>query len=144
MSDTKKNFLQLGKSLRLKLNRMKYFFIADINDREKMNKKPSEYTAAVDYADKTELVLSGASSRVSLYSFTAAIGTPVGIASICLVFLISNGIVKIFLKAMGREKNKHIKIALSARSKINSIEKIISKALIDSNNSHEVFLLVIN
>ena len=61
-----------------------------------MNKKLSKYITALDYKDKTELVLSGASSGVSLYSFIAAIGTPVGIASICLVFLISNGIVKCF------------------------------------------------
>ena len=52
------------------------------------------------------VVLSGASSGVSLCSFTSIIGTPLGIASasISLVFLISNGIVKIFLKTIERKK----------------------------------------
>ena len=36
------------------------------------------------------------------------------------------------------------KITLSARSKLNSIEKIISKALIDFDSSHDEFALVIN
>lgn len=35
-------------------------------------------------------------------------------------------------------------ITLSARSKLNSIEKIISKALIDFDSSHDEFTLVIN
>ena len=56
------------------------------------------------------------------------------------MFLISNSIVKAFLKTMGnKKKSKHRKIALLARSKLNSIEKIISKALIDSDISHKEF-----
>ena len=65
-------------------------------------------------------------------------------ASVSLVVLISNEIVKMFLKTMGKLKNKHIKIALLARSKLNGIEKIISKAMIDSDISHKEFTLVIN
>ena len=55
------------------------------------------------------LVLSVARSVFSLCSFTIVIGTPVGIASagISLVFLISNGIVKIFLKTIRRKKQQN-------------------------------------
>ena len=42
-----------------------------------------------------------------------------------------------------RKKNKHRKIALLTRRKLNSIEKI-SKALISSAISHEEFILLIN
>lgn len=72
------------------------------------------------------------------WPFTIITGTPVGIASdhISVVFLISNAIVKMFLKTMGTKKNKHKNIALLARSKLNSEEKISSKALIDSYISH--------
>ena len=45
-----------------------------------------------------------------------------------------------FPKRTGKKK-KHRKIASLARSKLNSIEKIISKA---SNISHEEFALMIN
>ena len=64
----------------------------------------------LDYAGKALLVLSGASNDVSLCSFTTTIDAPVVIASasICLVFLTSNGIFKMFLKTMGR-KNISIK-----------------------------------
>ena len=41
-------------------------------------------------------------------------------------------------------KNKHDKIVLLAKSKLNSIEVLISKALIDSNISHGEFVVINN
>lgn len=56
----------------------------------------------LDYPDNILLVLSGASSDFPLFSSNTVIGTPVGIgsASISLVFLVANGITKMFLKSM--------------------------------------------
>lgn len=66
----------------------------------------NKFITALDYAEKTLLVLSSASSGNCLCSLTTIFGTPVGIAnaSINLVFLISNGIAKMFLKTVGRVK----------------------------------------
>ena len=71
-----------------------------------MNKTRHKYILAFNYAYKTLLVLSGTSSAVCFYSFTTVIGAPIGVASasINLVFLVSNGIVEIFLETMGRKK----------------------------------------
>ena len=71
-----------------------------------MSKTLHEYITVLDYTDKTLLVLSGTGSGVSLFSFTAVIGMSFGIAStsISLVFFVTNGIVKMFLKAMGKKK----------------------------------------
>ena len=41
-----------------------------------------------------------------------------------------------------KEKRKHNKIALSAKSKLNRIQVLISKALTDSNISHDEFVLI--
>ena len=49
-----------------------------------------------------------------------------------------------FLKTKGRKEKKYIKIVLLAKSKLNSIEKIVSKALIDFDISHDEFTVVIN
>ena len=49
-------------------------------------------------------------------------------------------LLKCFFENNGKEKNRHKKIAILARIKLNSIEEIIPKALI----SHEKFTLVIN
>ena len=63
-------------------------------------------TKTLNYADKTFLVLLGASSVNSFCSFTFIIGTPIGIvsASVSLVFLIRTGIAEMILKTMEREK----------------------------------------
>ena len=59
------------------------------------------------------------------------------------MFFISNETIKMFLKTMKKKENKHRKIALLARSKFNSIEKIF-KALTDSDLSHDKFTLVVD
>ena len=43
-----------------------------------------------------------------------------------------------------KKKKKHDKIVLLAKSKLNSIEVLIFKALIDSNISHDEFVLINN
>ena len=48
-----------------------------------------------------------------------------------------------FLKTM-KKTNKHRKIALLVRSKLNIIEKMLSKSLIDSDITHEEFTRMIN
>lgn len=79
------------------------------------------YITTLDYADKTLLVSVGASSDVSLSTFSTVIDTLVAIASasINLVYRISNVIFKT-LKKVVRKKYKHRKIVLSARSKLKS------------------------
>ena len=41
-----------------------------------------------------------------------------------------------------KKKKKHDKIVLLAKYKLNNIEVLISKALIDSNISHDEFVLI--
>ena len=45
---------------------------------------------------------------------------------------------------MKKKKNEHDKIVLLAKSKLNSIEVLISKVLVDSNISHDKFVLIKN
>ena len=48
------------------------------------------------------------------------------------------------LKIAGNKKKKHNKIAMLARSKLNSIEKKIFEALINNEIGHEGFMIAIN
>ena len=47
-------------------------------------------------------------------------------------------------KSIIKKKRKHDKTVLLAKSKLNSIEVLISKVLIDSNISHDGFVLINN
>ena len=63
---------------------------------------------------------------------------------VSLSFSISTGIVKKLLKRTRNKKKKHNKIVTLARSKLNSIERKISEALINHEISHEDFMTIIN
>ena len=129
-----------------KINEIKDYFVAEIKERELMSKRLSKYIASFDYFDKPSIVLSVTTGSISIASFATAIGAPVGIASasFSLAFSISTGIVKKVLKTVRNMKKKHNKIVMLARSKLNSIESKISKALIDNEISHEDFETIIN
>ena len=60
-----------------------------------------------------------------------------------LTFSITSGFVKKNLKTRNK-KNKHNKIVMLTRSKLNSIESKISKALVDYKISQEDFEIIID
>ena len=70
----------------------------------------------------------GAGGVVSIISFASAIGAPAGIASasVTLVFSLTTGIIKKSLSVARNKKKKYNKILMVAKSKLNSIEALIS------------------
>ena len=72
-----------------------------------MSKRLSKYIASFDYFDKSLIILSATSGRVSIASFATAIGKPVGIAieNLSLALSLSAGL-KI-LKTTRDKKKKH-------------------------------------
>ena len=129
-----------------KINETKDYFLAEIRERELISKNISKYIASLDYFDKSLNVLCILSGSISIASFATVIGAPAGInrASCGFTFSITSGFVKRFLKTIRNKKKKHNKIVMLARSKLNSIESKISKALMDNEISHEDFETIIN
>ena len=128
------------------INEIKDYFVAEIKERELISKRLSKYIAFCDYFDKSLIVLSATSGSISIASFATVIGTPVGIASaiLSLTFSLFTGIVKKLLKTTRNKKKNHNKIIMLARSKLNSIERKVSEALINGKISHEDFMIIIN
>ena len=77
--------------------------------------------------------------------FTNIVGAPLGIASagLTLFFCLTTGIVKKLLIITRNKKKKHEKILMLAKCKHNSIETLISQALIDMEISHEEFTTIL-
>ena len=91
-----------------KINEFKDYFVADIKDKELMSKRLSKYITSFDYFDKSLIVLSVATGRISIASFSTVTGAPAGIASAIFslaLFSISTGIIKNCLKTT-RKKEK--------------------------------------
>ena len=108
------------------ISKIENYFHEEINQRKSCSKKLSKYVAVFDYIDQALIVLSATSGGVSIISFTSIIGAPVGIASASFTLIFSlTGIVKKFLN----KKKKHDKIFILAKSKLNSVETLISQSI---------------
>ena len=121
------------------------YFYQEINQRKSCSKKLNKYVTTFDYIDKILIVLSATSSGVSIISFTSIVGAPVGIASasFTLIFSLTTEIVKKLLNITRKKKKKHDKILMLAKSKLNSVETLISQALIDMDISHKTFITIL-
>ena len=129
-----------------KIIEVKDCFIAGIEEREQMSKDLSKYISSFEYFDKSLIVLSVATGRISIVSFGIVIRAPVGVMSVScsLACSITTGFLKTFLKTTINKKKKHNKIVILARSKLNSIETKISEALINFEISREDFRFILN
>ena len=78
------------------INKIKYNFSSEIQERKTMSKKLSKHIAAFDYIDKTLNVLSATNRRISIISFTNVIEVPAGLisASFTLIFSLTTGMIK--------------------------------------------------
>ena len=141
----KKNLSEQTKLQLSEIIRIENYFYQEINQRKSCSKKLSKYVTAFDYIDKILIVLSATSSGVSIISFTSIIGAPVGIASasFTLIFSLTTGIIKKLLSITRNKKKKHDKILMLTKSKLNSIETLVSQAFIDMEISHEEFNVII-
>ena len=128
-----------------KITEIENYFNQEINQRKSCIKKLIKYVAAFDYIDKILIVLSATVGGVSICSFTSVVVAPVGIASASfnLSFSLTTGIVKKLLSITRNKKKKHNKILMLAKSKLNSIETLITQALIDMDISHEEFVTIL-
>ena len=78
--------------------------------------------------------------------FTSAVGIPAELASASctLIFSLTTGVIKKLLKVTRKKKKRHNKIVMLAKSKLSSIETLMSQALIDLDISHEEFKTIVN
>ena len=60
-----------------------------------------------------------------------------------MCFSLTTGIVKNLLNTKTNKKKKHDKILMLAKSKLSSIETLISQALIDMDISHKEFVIIL-
>ena len=79
------------------------------------------------------------------YAVVGVVGAPVRIASAAftIVFSLATGIIKKLLKTTKKKKKKHDKILMLAKSKLNSIETLLSQALIDMKISHKESITIL-
>ena len=124
-----------------KISEIDNYFNQEINKKKWCSKKLSKYVTVFDYIDKILIVLSATSGGVCIISSVSVVRALVAIAgaSFALIFSLTAGIIKKLLSITRNKKKKHDKILMLAKSKLNSIEALVSQALIDMEIRHEEF-----
>ena len=83
--------------------------------------------------------------EVCIISSVSVVGGPVGIAGaiFTLILSLTTGIIENLLSITRNKKKKHDKILMLAKSKLNSIESLVSQELIDMEINHKVFITIL-
>ena len=119
MNKIEKTSLIDQKKYRLnEITKIENHFNSEINQRKSCIKKLSKYVTTFDYIDKILIVLSATSDGVSIIYFTSVVG--IASASLTLIFSLTTGIIKKLLSIARNKKEKHDKILMLAKSKLNS------------------------
>ena len=139
---------RLSNLIKFRLNEIKKIenhFNSEINQRKLRSKKLSKYVTTFNYTEKILIVLNATTGGVCIISHGTVAGAPVGIASAAfmIAFSLATRIIKKLLKTTKMKKKKHDKIIMLAKSKLNSIETLVSQALIDLEISHEEFIMIL-
>ena len=108
-----------------------------------MSKKHKKRCRVLNYIDHLLIVISTITGCVSISAFASLFGIPIRIKSWAIelkICAISAGIKK-FKSIIRKKIKKHDKTVLLGNSKLSSTKVLISKALIDSNISHQFILI---
>ena len=129
------------------ISKIEKHFNQEINQRKSFSKKISKYVTAFYYIDKILIVISALSGEVCIISSVSVVGSLDGIAgaSFTLVFSLTTGIIKKLLSKYDKKqkvKNRD-KTLMLAKSKLNSLETLVSQTLIDMGRRYEEFITVL-
>ena len=137
----------ISQEFRLKnIDETRNYFLEEIKQNELMSKRHKKVCTNLNYIEHFLIVASKITGCISISAFSSLIGIPLGITSFAIglkICAITAGIKK-YKSIIKKNKKKHDKIVLLAKSKLNSIKVLICKALIDSVISHDEFVLINN
>ena len=112
-----------------------------------MSKNHKKVYTILNYIEHFLILVSTVNGCSLISGFASLLGIPIGITSLAIqlkICAIAVGIKK-YKSIIKKKKNKHDKIVLLEKSKLNGIEVLgFSQALIDSTISHEEFFLINN
>ena len=110
-----------------------------------MSRKHKKYCTTLNYFEHFLILTSAITGCISIFAFAFLLGISIGITSSAIGLLIcaTAAEIKKYKSIIKKKKKKYDKIVLLAKSKLNSIV-LIFKPLIDSNISHDEFVLINN
>ena len=126
------------------INETRNNLIEKINRNELMSKKHKKVRTNLNYIENLLILDSAITECIFISAFASFVGIPIGTTSSPIglkICAIAAGIKKCN-SIIKKRKKKHDKIALLSKYNLNSIEVLISKALIDLVITHDKFVLI--
>ena len=104
----------------------------EIKQNDLMSKEHKKVCTALNYIEQSLILVSAITGCISISPFTLFVGIPIGIGSsaVGLEIAVTAGIQK-YKPIIQKMRKKHDKIVLLAKTKFNTMEVLISKALSD-------------
>ena len=126
---------KLPDQTKFRLNEMRKienYFREEINQRKLCSKKVNKYVIAFKHRQNFNCFKCN-NWRICIIFHASVVRAPVGIASagFTILFFLAIAVTKKLLKTTRNKKKKHDKNLMLAKSKLNSIESLVSQALID-------------
>ena len=137
---------KISQEFKLKnIDKTRHYFLEEIEQNDLMSRNHKKLCTTLNYIEHFLILAYTIIGCISIYAFAFLFGVPIGITSSALVLKISamTAGIKKYKSTIKKKKRKHDKI-VSLKSKLNSIEALISKYLIDSVISHDEFVLINN
>ena len=109
-----------------------------------MSEKYKKTCKYLNYVEHLPILVSTVTCCVSISAFASLVCVPVSIttSSVGIKICTINAGIKMYKSVIKKEKKKHDKILLLGKDKLNTVEVLISKALIDLYISHDKFVSV--
>ena len=115
-----------------KIDEIRNYLIEEINQNKLISKNHKKVCRVLNDIDHSVIVTSTITGCISISAFASL--------KICVL----NAGIKKYKPIIKKKRKMHDEIVLLAKSKLNSIVVLVSKALIDSNISHDEFVLIDN
>ena len=111
-----------------------------------MSRKHKKVCITLNYIQNFLILASAITGCILITAFPSLLGISIGITSSAIGLNIRAiaAATKMYKSMLKKMKKNHDKIVLLAKSKLNSIKALTSKALINSNTSHDKFVLINN
>ena len=122
------------------------YLIEEINRNKLISKKHRKVFPTLNYIAHFLILAPTITGCVSISVFASLLGISIGITSTAveLKICVTTAGIKRYKSIIKKKKKKHDKVVLLAKSKLNSIDVLIFKALVDSVISHDEFVLMNN
>ena len=137
----------ISQKFRLKnMDKARNFLVEEINQNELIIEKHKKVCTTPNHIEHFITLSSTITGGVFISSFASLLGISKEITSYVIGWKICEitAAIKKYESKINKKKKKHHKIVLLAKSKLNSKEVLISKALIDWVISHDEFVLINN